>query len=52
MNNTQYILIVGATGGIGRQTALYLQEHGYACILTDRDEQRLAELSAQISNAP
>jgi uncharacterized protein len=38
-------LVTGATGGIGRATALALAAHGARLLLSGRDEQRLTELA-------
>ena len=40
------VLIVGATGGIGKATALLLKQSGANLFVTSRDESKLAELSA------
>ena len=42
------ILIVGATGGIGKATALLLKQSGANLFITSRNESKLAELSAEL----
>ena len=48
----QKVLIVGATGGIGRCLAISLYKKGYRCILTGRDEKKIRNLSKITENAP
>ncbi|MFM2138403.1 MAG: hypothetical protein RJA57_710 [Bacteroidota bacterium] len=43
-----YVLLAGATGGIGRETARLISESGARIFLTGRDPQKLAELAASI----
>lgn len=43
-----YALVTGASSGIGREMALYLDELGYPLILTSRDGQRLKALVAEL----
>lgn len=42
------LLLVGATGGIGRRTATQLRQSGAELFLTGRDPQRLQELAAEL----
>ena len=42
------VLIVGATGGIGKATALLLKQSGANLFITSSNENKLAELSAQL----
>ena len=42
------ILIVGATGGIGKATALLLKQSGANLFVTSSNESKLAELSAEL----
>ena len=42
------ILIVGATGGIGKATALLLKQSGANLFITSSNESKLAELSAEL----
>ena len=42
------ILIVGATGGIGKATALLLKQSGANLFITSSNENKLAELSAEL----
>lgn len=42
------ILLVGATGGIGRRTAVQLHQSGAELFLTGRDPQRLQELAEEL----
>ncbi len=45
-----YILITGASSGIGREFAIQLAREGYPLILTARREARLATLAKQLHN--
>lgn len=42
-------LITGATSGIGKSTALEFAKHGYDLIITGRRQERLTELSKEIT---
>jgi NAD(P)-dependent dehydrogenase (short-subunit alcohol dehydrogenase family) len=44
-------ILTGASGGIGRATAVALDAEGAAVLLVGRREQRLAELAAQLGTA-
>lgn len=44
----KYVLLAGATGGIGRETARLFAEGGARLFLTGRDPQKLAEVAAMI----
>jgi len=48
---TKNLIIFGTTGGIGSQLARELTHSGDAVIITGRNEDKLAELSAEM-NAP
>jgi 3-oxoacyl-[acyl-carrier protein] reductase len=46
------ILILGGSGGIGRATARRLLDQGRQVVLAARDEDRLAQTSADLGNVP
>lgn len=45
---SKWILITGATGGIGETTARYLHEEGYSLILTGRNKEKLSCLEQEL----
>ncbi len=49
MSDSKTILITGATSGIGRETARYLNELGYRLVLTGRDAKRLAAVADELN---
>jgi NAD(P)-dependent dehydrogenase (short-subunit alcohol dehydrogenase family) len=49
--NDRACILTGASGGIGRATAVALDAEGAAVLLVGRREQRLAELAAQLGTA-
>ena len=44
------ILLTGVTSGIGRETAIYLNEQGYRLVLVARDEEKLTKLFERIGD--
>ena len=42
------ILIVGGTGGLGREIARHYQEQGSSVIITGRDPSRSSEIASEI----
>ena len=50
-NSTGVVLLTGATGGIGRETALLLARHGTRLVLSGRDARALETLANEINYA-
>ncbi|AZB42150.1 SDR family oxidoreductase [Bacillus sp. FJAT-42376] len=48
MNSNEYVLITGASGGIGMELAKIAAEKGYALILAARNEKKLLELKENL----
>jgi NAD(P)-dependent dehydrogenase (short-subunit alcohol dehydrogenase family) len=47
----KWVLVTGASSGIGRATAIELARHGASVILLARDEERLAETARRLGDA-
>ena len=50
MKNPQYILITGASSGIGAALALYYAKHSISLYLTGRNQERLEEIKQKCEN--
>lgn len=51
MSERKWILITGATSGIGLETARYLNTRGYQLVLSGRDESKLKQIALEIGAA-
>ncbi len=49
MQEKQYALVTGATGGLGKAFARELAQRGYALLLTGRSEEKLRALQAELA---
>ena len=50
MQNKNYALVTGATGGLGKAFAYALAKEGYSLLLTGRTEEKLARLQEEITS--
>jgi short-subunit dehydrogenase len=48
----EWVLITGASSGIGRELARVFAAHGFSLVLLARDEARLKELAAECERSP
>ena len=48
--NRQYILITGASSGIGKDLAILLSQSGYQCALVARNKEKLQDTIEQMQN--
>ena len=51
MNEKEYALVTGATGGLGKAFVYALAKRGYALILTGRSEEKLSALRKELETA-
>lgn len=51
MSDKKYVLITGATSGIGLETARFLSENGYGVVLAGRNEETLKDISKEIDDS-
>jgi short-subunit dehydrogenase len=47
----RWVVVTGASSGLGRATAAELAAHGARVVLVGRDESRLAQASAELGSA-